>query len=384
MEKRRTVHLVILLIICILVAGGSLGFGIVSYRAEKKANKKVAKFIDDQLERQAKEEEQLTDYQEDGYKVMDEYEIRSTTQISDAYISGDESGLSDEDKETLKIAKDVIADVIKPDMSNFDKELAIYEWLCKNINHGQSTTISMPTATGNDFTPQGVLRSHRAVCVGYATTFRMFMQMFGMECHIVHNDYHSWDLVKLDDGEWYHVDVYSDAGSGQYANFNMTDAAFQTSHDWNKSSLPAAVGTKYSIAVQRNKQIKDIYAIPKKIKKAIDKKKYPLFYSFETKLTEDDMAAADILISQVQMALSTLGMDNLSLSAAWVDGGDLGYILAIYITDYSQMGEEQQTNVPAEISQKVTDLVNNAFGTSLEDYNSSNSMGGEESLGDKM
>ena len=25
------------------------------------------------------------------------------------------------------------------------------------------------------------------------------MQMLGLECHIVHNEYHSWDLVKLDD-----------------------------------------------------------------------------------------------------------------------------------------------------------------------------------------
>ena len=357
MENKKTIHLVILIVLCICVAAGSLAFGVVSYTAEKKANKKIARYIDDQLERQAKEEEQLTNYQEDGYKVMDEYEIRSTTNISDAYISGDDSQLSDDDKETLKLAKDIIDEVIKPDMSNFDKELAIYKWLCKNINHGQSTTITMPTASGSDFTPQGVLRSHQAVCVGYATTFRMFMQMFGMECHIVHNDYHSWDLVKLDDDEWYHVDVYSDAGSALYSNFNMTDASFQSSHDWDTSSLPAAVGTKYSIAVQRNKQIKDIYAVPKKIKKAIDKKKYPLFYSFEKKLTQDDMAEADVMIAQVQSALAEAGMDSISLSAAWVDGGDLGYILSIYISDYSESGDTQKSTVSQEIGSKITEKV---------------------------
>lgn len=376
--KTRTAHLVVLLIIAILVAAGSLGFAYYSYKAEVKANKKIARYIDDQLERQAKEEEQINNYQEDGFRVMDQYEIRSTTNISDAYISGDDSNLSDEDKETLEKAKAIINEVTTPEMSNFEKELAIYEWLCDNINHGTSTTVAMPTAAGSDFTPQGVLKSKKAVCVGYATTFRMFMQMFGLECHIVHNDYHSWDLVKLDDDQWYHVDVYSDAGSTRYANFNMTDASFQSSHDWDTSALPAAVGTKYSIAVQRNKKVKNLYAIPKKFKKALEKKNYALFYSFEEQMTEDDLGNADVLISQLQMALSTLSMDNYSISAAWVDGGDVGYILSIFITDYNEMDDVTSNNISQEVGSKITDKVNEAFGTSLEYYGGDGVIGGAD------
>ena len=62
------------LVLIISLLAGSLGFSMTQAR-------KINKFIDDELERQAKEEEQLNGYQEDGYKVAEEYEIRSTKQI---------------------------------------------------------------------------------------------------------------------------------------------------------------------------------------------------------------------------------------------------------------------------------------------------------------
>ena len=50
------------------------------------------------------------------------YVIRSTENISDAYKSGDRSGLTDKEKETLDMAEKVIKEVIKPEMSDFEKE----------------------------------------------------------------------------------------------------------------------------------------------------------------------------------------------------------------------------------------------------------------------
>ena len=50
---------------------------------------------------------------EDNVKIMNgEYEILSTTQISDAYKSGNTSGLSEKDQETLEMAKAVLEEVI--------------------------------------------------------------------------------------------------------------------------------------------------------------------------------------------------------------------------------------------------------------------------------
>ncbi|MBQ1406453.1 MAG: hypothetical protein IIZ00_09625, partial [Oscillospiraceae bacterium] len=54
---------------------------------------------------------------EDDVVIAGEYTIRSTKQISDAYLSGDTAALSDRDKETLDLAKNVLEKVITDGMS---------------------------------------------------------------------------------------------------------------------------------------------------------------------------------------------------------------------------------------------------------------------------
>ena len=349
------------LVLIISLLAGSLGFSMTQAR-------KINKFIDDELERQAKEEEQLNGYQEDGYKVAEEYEIRSTKQISDAYLSGDDSNLSDLDKKTLKTAKKILEKETKGKTTPFEKERAIYLWMYNNIGQGESTMVARPTAAvGSDFTPQGVLESKNAVCVGYATTFRMFMQMMEMDCHIVHNDYHSWDLVKLDDDKWYHVDIYSDVSSRtEGANFNMTDAVASGGHDWDTSALPAADGVKYTYASMFNKKVKDIYAVPKLLKKAIDKKKHSLYYSFEQKITEDDFALADVLVMQVNSALMQTDDGNIDVSGRWYETEDSGYVLGLFVMDYSGDMEQQEDTVSDKETEKMTNKISDVFGVTLD------------------
>ena len=352
----------ILIALLSLALAGSLALSGSLMYVNVHQNKKVNRYISDQLERQAKEEEKLNNYQEDGYKVGEQYEIRSTKEISDAYVSGDESKLSEQDKKTLKLAKDILKSVIKDGMTNYQKEQAVYDWMYKHIGQGSSTTITMPTASGSDFTPGGVLVSHKAVCVGYATTFRMFMNMLGMECHIVHNEYQSWDLLKLDDDKWYHIDIYSDvSGHTQYQNFNMTDAQCSTGHDWDTSALPVANGVKYSYAVQNNKKIKDIYEVPSKIKKVLDKGKgASMFFTFDKKLTDQDMKAADVMVSQMQTAITTAGFDNFGLNASWYNSETEGeYILGLFVNKYDN-GE--QTNMDPKLVKKVNEIIAKAFG----------------------
>ena len=60
------------------------------------------------------------------------------------------------------------------------------------------------------------------MCVGYATTFRMFMQMMDIECMVEHNTekYHSWDLVKID-GDWYQIDATWDDSNDNWYGFDQ-------------------------------------------------------------------------------------------------------------------------------------------------------------------
>lgn len=92
---------------------------------------------------------------EDNVKIMNgEYEILSTTQISDAYKSGNTNGLSEKDKETLEMAKAVLDEVITDDMTTaYDKEKAIYDWMTSKLNYDTACSRSSPRPPPTATTP---------------------------------------------------------------------------------------------------------------------------------------------------------------------------------------------------------------------------------------
>ena len=172
-------------------------------------------------------EDQNEETTEDYVTIAEQYEIKPTTNISDAYKSGDTSKLTDREKETLDMAKDALKEMkIKDGMSDFEKEKAVYDWMTSSLQYDSGALTVIPSTQEDCDNPYGVLKYHNAVCVGYATTFRMFMQMMDIECMVEHNTekYHSWDLVKID-GDWYITDIYSDQGNGNYAHFNKIGRA---------------------------------------------------------------------------------------------------------------------------------------------------------------
>ncbi len=352
--------------------GTSVGMNVVlmdEMRAQKEQSVKMSQFIDDERARQAKEAEQESTYQEDGFKVMDQYEIRSTKEISDAYLKSDPSGLSSEDKKTYDMASKLLGEIIRDNMTDYEKELAIYEWMVDNIGHGSGHVIAMPGQSSECYTPHDVLANKNAVCVGYATTFRLLANMVGLDVHIVHNEYHSWDMVKLDDGEWYQLDVYSDAGGVRYRNFNMTDETARNGHEWDGSALPEAKGTKYSYAVQNAKELKDLNDLPKKIKNALDKKQDHLFFKFPKALTEEELTLADQMMNYIVQAIYMLPEGgSLDVSGMWIPNGvDDNNILAIYINDYSNSENSGAGDLPSEKLSELVKKINEIFGSALPD-----------------
>ena len=338
----------------------SLGLNI--YQAAV-SDRKTAGFVDYILERIAEEEKQENEYIEDGYKVGGEYEIRSTTHISDAYLSGDGSGLSGEDRETLDMAAAVLDEVIEDGMTDYEKEEAVYLWMTENIGQGRGGYISRPGMRRSAFTPHDVLTGRSAVCVGYATTFRLFMNMLGLDCRIVHNDYHSWDLVKLG-GDWYHVDIYSDAGGALYGNFNMTDDVARNGHSWDESALPEAKSTKYTPAVQKAVELESVLNVPAAMSEALDGGSAALFYKFKEPLTDEDMETADYMASLLDMVFSG-GMledgEGYYFQAAWYPAEREGdFILGLRLESYGS-GEPDFDTDPPEARQ-IARAVAEAFG----------------------
>lgn len=348
---------------------GNLGLAVYQIQSSAVSDKKVSKFIDKELKRQAEESKKENEYQEDGYKVDDTYEIKSTTAISDAYLSGDSSKLSKEDKQTLDMATKILEKVTKDCKTDYEKEIAVYNWMYKNIGNGNSSSVTISNQVSDNYTPHGVLTGKDAVCVGYATTFRLFMQMMEIDCHIVHNEYHSWDLVQLDDDQWYHLDIYSDVASGsQYQNFNMSDGtARNRGHEWSASSLPSAEGSLYSYPVQNAVQIKDIYSIPKQMKQALKKKKSGLYYRFKDKVTEEDMELANVLIDSMNTVLYGPKYNgDIDITASWYDDGEESYVLGIFFSYYGRQEESEASGEDSKAAKKLKKAIEEAFDVDLE------------------
>lgn len=323
-----------------------------------KQYQQMTEYVEKQKEEEAKAMEKVNDYQEDGFVVGEQYEIRSTKAISDAYLSGDASGLSEEDQETLKLAEDVLKEVVKDDMSVYEKELAIYDWMQSNIAHGGSTQITLPGNRGDTFTPHDVLRTKESVCVGYATTFRLFMNMLGLDCHIVHNDYHSWDEVKLDDGEWYLVDIYSDVSGTKYNNFNLSEELMSAHNDWDKSALPKAEGVKYSYANQqigKNPKTVSLKKLPEKLANLNKKDKKQGYFYLGKKVDDDDLKKLQTMFYYLD---SAFGQINKGITESIYQAEDGGYILGVFINDYDYGAV---SDLPKEEENEIIKSIEKAF-----------------------
>ena len=301
--------------------------------------------------------------QENDVHIGGDYIIKATTQISDAYKSGDSSKLSDADKETLDMAKSVLDEIITDGMSDYEKELAVYKWMCANIGFDDGSLAVIPDAGSEVDNPHGVLKYHKAVCVGYATTFRLFMQMMDIECMVVHDSYlsHSWDLVKLD-GQWYHTDIYSDAPDGNFSNFNLNDDAMMNMQDWNTDFFPAAEGYKYNYAYMQKVDCKDIYSIPGQLRAAIDEKSGVASFDLGKDISDSTYSILETIMNQVENAVTSGSDKGVGITWSWLQAGD-DNVFCVYL-NYEKETEDPDSNVDidAETQQKIDEAVNKAFG----------------------
>ena len=347
-EKKITAFMIFISIaLCVsLTLSGITLFG------QRSAAKKIEKFsgIDEDIN------------SEDDIEIAGAYTIKSTLPVSDAYKSGDTSKLNDFEKETLDMAKKVLDEIITGDMTDYEKEKAVYEWMTSSMTANTGILTVIPTGDSESDNPHDVLKYHNAVCVGYATTFRLFMQMLGIECKVIHSSdrVHSWNLVKLDD-EWYHTDCYMDASATNYRNFNMNDERCSADHEWTREYFPAATGQKYNYVMSVCQQIKSIYNIPKWLLKAIDNRESVISCTFKQEINEDNERAAQYMVERLTYQLD----GDYSIMYDWMLNDKGQYVLCFYI-DY--LDDEPEIDVDDETAAKIDETIAKALGISMEEY----------------
>lgn len=172
-----------------------------------------------------------------------------------AWVEGG-TGLADRDQVILQSCRDLLGEIITEEMSDYEKELAVHDWMIAWAEYDQAALSSLPGAqpTPDSDNPYGFFTGRAAICTGYTSTFQLLMDLLDIECVTVEGtayngtEDHAWNMVRLD-GDWYCVDVTWDdpvsstpvSPAAAHMYFNVTsDFMRQFGHQWDEEGVPAA------------------------------------------------------------------------------------------------------------------------------------------------
>lgn len=107
---------------------------------------------------------------------------------------------------------DVAALIVTPEMPEYDRVVAIANWIGEHIEYDYSLR------------HRGVydaLTRGKSVCHGISLLASLLLSEAGVENRVVHSErseefYHSWNMVRVD-GAWYHVDFTEMVCTGSFA-----------------------------------------------------------------------------------------------------------------------------------------------------------------------
>ena len=104
---------------------------------------------------------------------------------------------------------EIIKEIITPDMNDYDKVLAVHDYIIDHSTYDQEkekylhTNIS--TFYDSDLAIGPLLQGH-GICSGYADAFSLFLDRFNIPNYRISSDNHVWNLIYLDN-KWYHIDI---------------------------------------------------------------------------------------------------------------------------------------------------------------------------------
>lgn len=131
----------------------------------------------------------------------------------------------------------ILKEIIKPNMNDYEKEKAIRDWIVDNISYDY---------TYSNYYTYEALTKKTVVCNGYAELFYDMakraglhvIKVIGLANNSISIEDHAWNMIEID-GIWYHVDLtWDDAWPFHY--YNLTDEQIATDHeiksDWPKAN----------------------------------------------------------------------------------------------------------------------------------------------------
>ena len=129
--------------------------------------------------------------------------------------------LTCEDMEKMKNELDKIRTIVDsieiPEGSTYEQAKALHDYVCSNISYDLSAE--------DGHSVYGALTQKKASCDGYARTYKVLCDKYGIESALVVGDAmnsdggydgHMWNVVRMDDDQWYAVDTTWDQGETNY------------------------------------------------------------------------------------------------------------------------------------------------------------------------
>ena len=180
---------------------------------------------------------------------IDDMTLWDNTEFVAAVKAGDDYYLSHEERVLFEVVIGILNNIIVEDMSDIEKERAVYEWLTSNCKYDYRHYDVPNNAPRESYEAIGTILSRKAVCLGFANAFQLFMDILDIECITVvgaafdSEEDHAWNMVRID-GIWYCVDTTWDLGMPpEYFNyFNRSSDYFAvTSHQWDYAAYPIAM-----------------------------------------------------------------------------------------------------------------------------------------------
>lgn len=216
-----------------------------------------------------------------------------TEAIINAYLSGRPDSLGELDRKVYDKACEIIDECVSSDMTDYEKELAIHDWLTLNCTYDQKALGIFKSYTEHSDDPYGALINGIAICKGYTYSFQMLMDMLEIPCVTISaendtGDEHAWNMVCLEDS-WYYVDVTWDDPvpdeSGRRAIhtfFNVSEEFMkETGHSWDTSELPKTDSIKYTRANQSAVTVSDFEGLKKAFKNCLKTNSAELYVLFD-------------------------------------------------------------------------------------------------------
>lgn len=186
-----------------------------------------------------------------GMCIMFKYEISDNYYVYQKYVNN--KSIPNDRPAAHKLYEyvvNIIDEIIVPDMSDYEKELAIHDYIVTHCEYGY-----IEYSKEYAYRAYGALVQNTAVCNGYTEAMALLLSCVGVENDIMTGnaggELHAWNRVKLD-GKWYQVDsTWNDPvpDRGSFAGhmyFNVTDDIMDDMHEWNRDMYEECSDMEYN------------------------------------------------------------------------------------------------------------------------------------------